>query len=143
MIRICFDQYCISVLQILMSVTLSMEVVNRSVLMLLVALPAAVGQDTCWMKMALTALVRCHTSKMLARCLMTFNYYMFCTSLYADINECESDDLNNCHENAQCINMEGSFTCSCNPGYTGDGVNCTSELLIHFNTKRFWNDQNI
>ena len=117
-----------------MSVTLSMEAVNRSVPILLVALPAAVGQDTCWMKMALTALVRCHTSKMLARCLMTFNYYMFCTSLYVDIDECENGE-DNCHENAQCTNTEGSFTCSCNPGYTGDGVNCTSKLLIDFNTK--------
>ena len=118
-----------------MNVIRPMEAVNRSVLMLLVALPAAVGQGTCWMKMALTALVRCHARKMLARCLMTFNYYMFCTSLYVDINECGSDDLNNCHENAQCTNTEGSFICSCNPGYTGDGVNCTSKLLIHFNTK--------
>ena len=45
---------------------------------------------------------------------------------YADINECESEE-NNCHENANCTNTEGSFTCSCNPGYTGDGVNCTSK----------------
>ena len=42
-----------------------MEVVNRSVPMLLVALPAAAGQGTCWMEMALTALVRCCASKML------------------------------------------------------------------------------
>ena len=49
---------------------------------------------------------------------------------YADINECEVDDSNNCHENAQCTNTVGSFTCSCNPGYTGDGVNCTSTLLL-------------
>ena len=50
---------------------------------------------------------------------------------YADINECENDDLNNCHENAQCINMEGSFTCSCSTGYTGDGINCTSKLIMY------------
>ena len=47
----------------------------------------------------------------------------------ADINECESDDSNNCHENANCTNTEGSYTCSCNPGYTGNGVNCTSKIL--------------
>ena len=41
-----------------MSVTLSMEDVNRSVPMLLVALSAAVGWDTSWMKMDSTALVR-------------------------------------------------------------------------------------
>ena len=45
-----------------------MEVVNKSVLMLLVALPAAAGQDICWMATALTALVWYHASKMLARC---------------------------------------------------------------------------
>ena len=49
-----------------------------------------------------------------------------CTALHADINECENGD-NNCSENSNCTNTEGSFTCSCNPGYTGDGVNCTSE----------------
>ena len=43
-----------------MSVTLPMEVVNRSVPMLLVALPAAAGQGTCWMEMNLTALVSLH-----------------------------------------------------------------------------------
>ena len=43
-----------------------------------------------------------------------------------DINECENGD-DNCNENANCTNTEGSFTCSCNPGYTGDGVNCTSK----------------
>ena len=45
---------------------------------------------------------------------------------YVDINECLSDTLNNCHENAQCINTAGNYTCSCKPGYTGDGVNCIS-----------------
>ena len=48
----------------------------------------------------------------------------------ADINECVIDE-DNCHGNASCTNTEGSFTCSCNPGYTGDGVNCTSKLLTH------------
>ena len=112
-----------------MSVTLSMEAVNKSVPMLLVALPAAVGQGTCWMEMTLTALVWCHASKML---LFDGFHVLY---LIVDINECGSNDLNNCHENAQCINAEGSFNCSCNSGYTGDGVNCSSKILIHFNTK--------
>ena len=47
---------------------------------------------------------------------------------YADINECENSDLNNCDGNAQCTNTKGSFICSCNPGYTGDGINCTSKI---------------
>ena len=49
------------------------------------------------------------------------------TCYHADIDECERDNTTNCHENAQCTNTEGSFNCSCNPGYTGDGVNCTSK----------------
>ena len=49
-----------------------------------------------------------------------------CTALHVDINECERDE-DNCHENANCTNTEGSYTCSCNPGYTGDGVTCTSK----------------
>ena len=50
-------------------------------------------------------------------------YHFHCNS---DVDECEGDNLNNCHENAQCTNTVGSFTCSCNPGYTGDGVTCMS-----------------
>ena len=51
-----------------------------------------------------------------------------CVVLHVDINECGSDDFNNCDENAQCTNTEGSYTCSCNPGYTGDGIICASKL---------------
>ena len=49
-----------------------------------------------------------------------------CIALHVDINECERDE-DSCHENANCTNTEGSYTCSCNPGYTGDGVTCTSK----------------
>ena len=31
---------------------------------------------------------------------------------------------NDCHENATCKNTNGSFTCECDPGYTGDGRLC-------------------
>ena len=51
-----------------------------------------------------------------------------CVVLRADINECESNDSNNCDENAQCTNTDGSYICTCNPGYSGDGVSCTSKL---------------
>ena len=32
--------------------------------------------------------------------------------------------MDNCDENADCINTDGSFECVCNPGYTGDGKDC-------------------
>lgn len=31
-----------------------------------------------------------------------------------DYNECLSPDDNDCADNAECINTEGSFTCRCN-----------------------------
>ena len=62
--------------------------------------------------------------------LLFVEFYINVLFLHVDINECESGALNNCHENAQCTNTEGSFTCSCNLGYTGDGVNCTSKLAL-------------
>ena len=30
----------------------------------------------------------------------------------------------NCNDNATCENEIGRFTCKCNGGYSGDGVNC-------------------
>ena len=39
-----------------------------------------------------------------------------------DINECSAGG-NNCDPNAECTNTLGSFTCTCNQGYSGDGVN--------------------
>ena len=44
-----------------------------------------------------------------------------------DIHECELE-TDNCHVNANCTDTIGSFECSCNSGFEGDGVNCTSEL---------------
>jgi hypothetical protein len=45
---------------------------------------------------------------------------------------CTDDDectlgTHNCDDNATCNNTDGSFNCSCNAGYTGDGVTCTAD----------------
>ena len=29
-----------------------------------------------------------------------------------------------CHQLATCTNERGSYTCTCNPGYVGDGFGC-------------------
>ena len=57
----------------------------------------------------------CHNSKCMHVCIPP-----------TDIDEC-SLDANNCDDNAACTDTEGSFFCTCNTGYTGDGVNCTSK----------------
>ena len=44
-------------------------------------------------------------------------------SLYADVDECELD-TDNCHVNATCTDVIGSFECECYSGFEGNGVNC-------------------
>ena len=41
-----------------------------------------------------------------------------------DIDECTTN-RHNCDINASCNNTEGSHNCTCKPGYSGDGSNCT------------------
>ena len=40
----------------------------------------------------------------------------------SDIDECTR--ATTCDSNAACTNTPGSFTCTCNQGYTGDGATC-------------------
>lgn len=40
-----------------------------------------------------------------------------------DIDECIAS-THNCHGVAYCYNNDGSFTCECRKGYTGDGLLC-------------------
>ena len=32
--------------------------------------------------------------------------------------------MDNCSDNAHCVNNDGAFECRCRAGYSGDGVNC-------------------
>ena len=47
---------------------------------------------------------------------------------HLDIDECTSK-IHNCDRNALCKNTEGSFTCTCKPGYKGDGKMCNGKYL--------------
>ena len=43
--------------------------------------------------------------------------------IFSDIDECAAGTFS-CHADAECINSEGSYSCSCKHGYSGDGKNC-------------------
>ena len=58
-----------------------------------------------------------------------------------DINECSSGG-NDCHDDATCTNLVGSYKCTCNSGFRGAGSYCTGESykkIIHFITVRYFN----
>ena len=46
--------------------------------------------------------------------------------LFVDINECDQDL---CDVESVCFNMPGSFQCICNPGFTGDELNCRGSYV--------------
>ena len=62
-------------------------------------------------------------------CTVCVQYENWRTFFSADVNECALGE-DNCHESATCSDVVGgedSFTCTCNTGYTGDGVSCVGE----------------
>ena len=58
-------------------------------------------------------------------------------SLLLDINEC-STNAHNCDANAFCSNSEGSYNCTCSPGYNGNGTSCTGKLYSFFLLHAIW-----
>ena len=59
--------------------------------------------------------------KILKRCGVFFVFFN------PDIDECSSD-VDDCHNDANCTNTAGSFTCTCREGYTGNGTSCSGML---------------
>ena len=48
------------------------------------------------------------------------------TTLYQDVNECDSDN-GGCDSRAKCENTFGGRTCTCVGGFVGDGIICEDE----------------
>ena len=42
-----------------------------------------------------------------------------------DIDECNG--VNDCHANSTCDNTIGSYSCTCDTGFTGDGKTCSGQ----------------
>ena len=57
----------------------------------------------------------------------THSLYIYCPLI--DVDECENG-LATCSPQAQCENNDGSYTCSCNDGFSGDGQQCDGKLLL-------------
>ena len=46
-----------------------------------------------------------------------------------DEDECRDNTTHSCDIAALCTNTKGTYECSCNSGYEGDGYNCTGKAL--------------
>ena len=46
--------------------------------------------------------------------------------VYLDTNEC-TEGNHHCGVNAECSNTLGSYNCTCEDGYEGNGTNCTGQ----------------
>lgn len=57
-----------------------------------------------------------------------------------DINECIDDDLNLCTDKSTCVDIVGSFQCSCHVGtcLENDQRTCTSKFQRRFSTWHKW-----
>ena len=60
--------------------------------------------------------------------ILTLTYWLL-SSLTLDIDECNSNG-DPCHSNATCTDTEGSYTCVCDEGFTGDGYNCSGRWRL-------------
>ena len=54
---------------------------------------------------------------------------------FSDIDECATGVYNECDEHASCQNSEGSYKCTCMPGYTGSGVVCAGKEKLFLSDK--------
>ena len=87
---------------------------------LLEAIPVHVTMDTVEMALLVMVSIYVHLESIIFGWLL-----IFC--VYADINECAS--ANNCDSNATCTNTPGSYTCTCNQGYSGNGISCVCKYV--------------
>ena len=57
-----------------------------------------------------------------------FIYDICFFSDYLDIDEC-SGGQHTCHSQAYCTNSAGSYSCTCNSGYSGNGRSCSGNII--------------
>ena len=62
----------------------------------------------------------CYTNKLSLKIIILV---VSSSNSFLDIGEC-TNGSHNCHSNATCNNIVGSFICSCDGGFTGNGTYC-------------------
>ena len=67
---------------------------------------------------------------------MLHNNVVHCLQLHVDINECAVNG--SCDVNADCDNTDGSFMCTCQFGYTGNGTHCEGNLYCFFYSQVYY-----
>ena len=55
------------------------------------------------------------------------HHYIFISVI--DVDECRNQ-THNCSSNASCTNTAGSYDCTCDPGFSGDGIKCAGTTLV-------------
>ena len=58
-------------------------------------------------------------------------WYLICRlfTIFVGINECRNDS---CHTHANCTDTLGSYICTCNQGYAGNGVICEGKKICNY-----------
>ena len=51
------------------------------------------------------------------------------TSYTLELDECSDPSFNDCHMNANCTDIPGSYVCDCELGYEGNGTFCESKFF--------------
>ena len=72
--------------------------------------------------------IACFHQYRLCRQLIPFLHIFAYFRMFTDVNECGIGTAI-CSENADCTNTDGSYTCLCLPGLTGDGEVCVGMSL--------------
>jgi hypothetical protein len=81
--------------------------------------------NQCWIHACIWYIILIQLISILNTVVLNTFYFLFTT----DIDEC-AKTTHDCDNNANCINTEGSFKCTCQIGYKGNGTTCNGEGIF-------------
>ena len=51
-------------------------------------------------------------------------------TIHIDLDECVTNNIERCHQDAECTKIEDFYTCVCLEGFSGSGRHCTGLYSI-------------